>query len=429
MRSRTAASNWQRTIGSIFPTDTGRTRSGSKAVTVRRIRSAIPRSEFERSRLDTRLALAGCHRERSLSWRQPGHGVAARRFGWVDGTKSAGAGGRAWSVGGRPSACHANGDSALRAAGYGRGMAGRDTDRRKPPRHRLRPISSCKPAPSKGAGADIAGATGALVVRRRARPWRGADAGTDLSRALPGSRTRPWPRSRRNAHQHQSRHGYPGRHRPRHCDDRRRRMLRMARVPVSRPEIHIAKLVQSGFGLGGQPDPGRRDCAGAQPGLTRKLADVLQRNLYSSAIKVSRSFASSGASVSRVIASAFGAAFSASCWPARVRLTSRRRPSSGSELVSVRPRAVRRSITPLMVATSIAVSRPSRFCEHGPVSVSFASAAHCVGVRLMPISRAKMVAWRCHTWRRMKPICSSRTYGGRDGFTLRLAETFLVMYV
>src|ERR1700726_165635 len=47
----------------------------------------------------------------------------------------------------------------------------------------------------------------------------------------------------------------------------------------------------------------------------------------------------------------------------------------------------------------------------------------------MPISRAKMVAWRCQTWRRMKPICSSRTYDGREGFTIRLAETVLVIYV
>ena len=35
--------------------------------------------------------------------------------------------------------------------------------------------------------------------------------------------------------------------------------------------------------------------------------------------------------------------------------------------------------------------------------------AHCVGVRLMPMSRAKIMAWRCQTWRRMKPICSSST--------------------
>ena len=67
-----------------------------------------------------------------------------------------------------------------------------------------------------------------------------------------------------------------------------------------------------------------------------------------------------------------------------------------------------RQVTTVSGATSIAVNRPSRFCEHGPVSTSLASAAHCVGVRLIPISRAKIVAWRCHTWRRMKPICSSR---------------------
>ena len=49
------------------------------------------------------------------------------------------------------------------------------------------------------------------------------------------------------------------------------------------------------------------------------------------------------------------------------------------------------------VRLPIAVNRPSWFCEHGPVSVSFASAAHCVGVRLIPISLAKIAAWRCHT--------------------------------
>src|SRR5258705_10595482 len=200
MRSRTAASNWQETTGSISPTVTAHIKSGSTAATVRRIRSAIRGSEFERSRLDTCLALAGCHRERPLPWRQPGHGVAARRFGWIDGKEPAGAGGRALAAYGRPPARDAAGDPAFRAARYRRRMAAHDTDRRQPACHRLRSLPACQPASSKGFGTDIAGAIGTLVVRRRTRPRRGADAGADLSRALPGSRTRPGPRGRRYSH-------------------------------------------------------------------------------------------------------------------------------------------------------------------------------------------------------------------------------------
>src|SRR5207245_1797902 len=168
------------------PTGTGRTKSGSTAATVRRIRSAIPRFEFERSQLDTCLALAGCHRERPLSRRQPGHGVAARRFGWTDGKEPACSDGRALAAHGRPSARDAARHPSLRAIGCRRRMAAHDTDRRKPPRYRLWSFPACQPASSTGAGTDIAGAIGALVVRRRARAWRGTDAGADLSRALPG---------------------------------------------------------------------------------------------------------------------------------------------------------------------------------------------------------------------------------------------------
>ncbi len=108
-----------------------------------------------------------------------------------------------------------------------------------------------------------------------------------------------------------------------------------------------------------------------EPELTRKPWTSVQRNLPSSSIRVSRSFRierrqrllryrrARSARPSRPVAGRRASG-----------LTSKRRPSSGSGLVSVRPRAVRRSITPLMVATSIAVSRPSRFCEHGPVSAS-----------------------------------------------------------
>jgi hypothetical protein len=65
-------------------------------------------------------------------------------------------------------------------------------------------------------------------------------------------------------------------------------------------------------------------------------------------------------------------------------------PSAGSGLVLVKPRLVRRSMTPLIVAASIAVKRPSRFCEDGPISLSLASAAHCVGVRSSRMCAAKM---------------------------------------
>src|SRR5215212_11398869 len=107
------ASNWQKTTGSISPTVTARIKSGSTAVTVRRIRSAIRRFEFEHSRLDTCLALAGCDRERPLPWRQPGHGVAARRFGWIDGKEPARPSGRALAAHDRPSARDAARDPAL----------------------------------------------------------------------------------------------------------------------------------------------------------------------------------------------------------------------------------------------------------------------------------------------------------------------------
>ena len=88
--------------------------------------------------------------------------MAARRFGWVDGEEPAGAGGRAWVAHGWPSARDAAGDPALCAIGCRRRMAAHDTDRGKSPRHRLRSVSSCQPAPSKGAGADIEAAINKL---------------------------------------------------------------------------------------------------------------------------------------------------------------------------------------------------------------------------------------------------------------------------
>ena len=110
-----------------FPTATGRIRSGSMAGTVRRIRSAIRRFEFERSGLDTCLAVAGRRRERPLPRSKSGNGVAARRFGWIDGQEFACLVGRAWAAGGRSSARDAPGASSLRAVDGTRRMAAPDT--------------------------------------------------------------------------------------------------------------------------------------------------------------------------------------------------------------------------------------------------------------------------------------------------------------
>src|SRR5882757_10176251 len=250
MPVRAVASSWQRTTGSASPTATGRIRSGLTAVTVRQIRSAIRRFEYERSRLDTRLALAGCRRERPLPRRKSGNGVAARRVGWIDGKEFARHAGRAWAASGRPSARDAAGDPSLRAAGRPRRMAAPGTDRRQPPCHRIRYLPPCRPAPSTSVGADTTDTTGALVLRRGNRPWRGAYAGADLSRALPGSRPRPRPRSSWDPDQCQSRYGRAGLRRPRRRDDRSRRMPGMAGLPHFWSQIHIAELVHSGYALG-----------------------------------------------------------------------------------------------------------------------------------------------------------------------------------
>src|SRR5665213_109171 len=97
-------------------------------VTVQQIPSAIRRFEFERSRLDAFLAVAGCHRERPLPRIKPGNGVAARRFGWIDGKEFACVGGRALAANGGPSACDSRRDLSLRSAGRPRRVAPPDTD-------------------------------------------------------------------------------------------------------------------------------------------------------------------------------------------------------------------------------------------------------------------------------------------------------------
>src|SRR5437764_5069987 len=103
------------------------------AVTARRIRSAIRRFKFERSELDTCLALAGCHRERPLPWRKPRNGLAARRVGRIDGKEFACLVGRARAADRRPFAGNAAGDPALCATGHADRVAAPDTDWREPP--------------------------------------------------------------------------------------------------------------------------------------------------------------------------------------------------------------------------------------------------------------------------------------------------------
>src|SRR3954466_10300560 len=89
MRSRAEGSSWQRITGSPSRKVIGLIRFGSTVATVRQIHSAIRRFEFERSGLDTCLALAGRCRERALPRRESGNGLAARGFLRTNGTKFA----------------------------------------------------------------------------------------------------------------------------------------------------------------------------------------------------------------------------------------------------------------------------------------------------------------------------------------------------
>ena len=202
------------------------------AGTVRRIRSAIRRFEFERSGLDACLALAGCRCERPLSRTKPGNGMAARRFGWIDGTEFACLIGRALAVSGRASARDPSGARSLRTPSRPRRMATADTDRRQRPCYGVRYLPGFQPASSTRNGADTADATRALVFRRGTRAWCRIDACADLSRTLPRSRPRQGPRGGRGAHQCQSRYGRAGLCRPLCGDDGRRGTIRVAGLPL-----------------------------------------------------------------------------------------------------------------------------------------------------------------------------------------------------
>src|SRR5450755_290345 len=121
------------------------------------------------------------------------------------------------------------------------------------------------PAPqslsSTGAGADTTDATGALVLRRGDRAWHWLDARADLSRPLSGLRSRQRPRGGKRPHQCQSRHCRPGLCRPLGLDDRGRRILGLASLPLSGSQVRVEELVQSGYDLGRQFDSGGRSCA------------------------------------------------------------------------------------------------------------------------------------------------------------------------
>src|SRR5579871_1867461 len=185
MRVKMADSNSRRIIGSMSPTDIGRTKCGSRAATARRIPSAIRRSGIERNALDNGLALAGCHCERSVSRAQSRNGLAARGFRRADGKKSARPVARPLAAVGRPSAGDAADALAVHAPPGADRMAAPDPDDGGASRHELRTDSAGLAPPPPGAGQNTADATGALVIRDRDRARRRLDAGADLSRSLP----------------------------------------------------------------------------------------------------------------------------------------------------------------------------------------------------------------------------------------------------
>src|SRR5262249_56245576 len=87
--------------------------------------------------------------------------------------------------------------------------AATNTDQRQSLGHRVRHLPGRQPAPSASAGANTTDATGALVLRDRDRTWRGTNARTDLSWALPGCRPRQGPQCGGRAPKPPSRHGPP----------------------------------------------------------------------------------------------------------------------------------------------------------------------------------------------------------------------------
>src|SRR5262245_32368735 len=191
--------------------------------------------------------------------------MAARRFGWANGTDFARPRGSALAANGRPSTGNVRGSPSLRASGRPRRMATTNPDRRQSAGHRVRYLPVGERAPSEGAGTDTADATGALVLRRSDRAWRGTDARADLSRVLPGRRRRQGPRGCGRAHKRQSGDGRSSLHRPLRRDVDSWRILGVASLPLPGSQVRVAELVQSGCDLGLQPRVGGCTFACGQP--------------------------------------------------------------------------------------------------------------------------------------------------------------------
>ena len=77
--------------------------------------------------------------------------------------------------------------------------------------------------------------------------------------------------------------------------------------------------------------------------------------------------------------------------------------------------ACKRSTTPLIVATSMAVRRPSSFCEIGPSVATVESAENCVGVR-SSMCFEKIERCRCWARRIKNPICCSKRQSSASSF-------------
>lgn len=215
--------------------------------------------------------MGGRARERRLSRTQPGDGLAARGVERADDAPRRRARRGARLSRARSCAGRFRGDAAIRAARRAARVAVGDPDRRERARDRLR-RGTADPAPtSAGARTDSAGAARPVVVRGRARARRGADARADLPRpvrARPGCRPPRGGAARRCA----PRHGARRRRRACGRDDRRRRRARVARVPLSRAEVRVAELVQSGCGVGVEPDRDGSVVARASGGAIARAA-------------------------------------------------------------------------------------------------------------------------------------------------------------
>src|SRR5215471_714279 len=116
--------------------------------------------------------------------------MAARRFSRTDREELTRARRGTLATNGGPSAGNVGGDLSVCAAARHRGMAATDPDQRQSLGYRVRHLPVYQPTPSARAGADKTDTTGALVIRGGDRAWRGIDAGTNLSRAVPSRRPR-----------------------------------------------------------------------------------------------------------------------------------------------------------------------------------------------------------------------------------------------